>query len=250
MLHLAVLGIVAAELHLSLLPPLDAGDSAGERVIALEGAFASANVAPPPLESLPLVIDARREAAARDAQAMDDWATTIVDPRVMELFADEKQLSDGERSLAADFVQTQVLAAIAEAERHTTDEQFERLRTLTEELNRTGSEESVAELATKFQKWLGTDKRAAAPVAGASGEFDLGTAQLHDVRRDANPDGSYAYTSVLVDAAGRQMETSMTVAEGENLFRIMELIKANPLLERVYRSVVMSLLDKLTRPME
>jgi hypothetical protein len=44
------------------------------------------------------------------------------------------------------------------------------------------------------------------------------------------------------------MESEMTAAEGESAYKTFELIKSNPLLERVYRGVVMSLLDKVLKP--
>ena len=51
----------------------------------------------------------------------------------------------------------------------------------------------------------------------------------------------------MLDAHGRTLETPLDAAEGERLFGIFELIKSNPLLERVYRGVVLSLLDKLMK---
>jgi hypothetical protein len=61
-------------------------------------------------------------------------------------------------------------------------------------------------------------------------------------------DGKFKYTAVLIDSAGRTQETEMNAAEGESAFKTFELIKQNPLLERVYRGVVMSLLDKMLKP--
>ena len=63
-------------------------------------------------------------------------------------------------------------------------------------------------------------------------------------RQDSETEARF---SVLLDAAGRTRETELTAAEGEQLYKTWELIKANPLLEKVYRGIVMQLLDKLDR---
>ena len=44
------------------------------------------------------------------------------------------------------------------------------------------------------------------------------------------------------------MDQELGIEEGEQLYRTFQLIKKNPLLEKVYRQVVMGLLDKLTQP--
>jgi hypothetical protein len=41
------------------------------------------------------------------------------------------------------------------------------------------------------------------------------------------------------------METELTAAEGESLHNTFQLIKKSPMLEKIYRSVVMGTLDRL-----
>jgi hypothetical protein len=81
-----------------------------------------------------------------------------------------------------------------------------------------------------------------------AGDFDFDSAQLHDMRREMREDGTFKYTAILLDAEGRTQETEMTATEGESAYKTFELMKQNPLLERLYRGVVMSLLDKVLRP--
>jgi hypothetical protein len=67
------------------------------------------------------------------------------------------------------------------------------------------------------------------------------------VQRADNGRGGFSYVATLLDAEGRTLDSELTEAEGEQLFRTFELMKANPLLARVYRGVVMGLLDKLLK---
>lgn len=139
--------------------------------------------------------------------------------------------------------------SVDDANQLTLDEQLEALRRRSAELGRVSTVESIDDLAGRFSRLLGTPPRAEAPAAESpAGEFDFTTAQLHDVRKESRADGSVVYRTVLLDAAGRVMETEVDAATGEQLAKIFELIRGNPLLERVYRKIVMSLLDELTRP--
>ena len=68
------------------------------------------------------------------------------------------------------------------------------------------------------------------------------------MRREGEDAATYRYVAVLLDAEGRQMDQELETEDGEKLYRTFQLIKKNPLLEKVYRQVVMGLLDKLTQP--
>ena len=57
--------------------------------------------------------------------------------------------------------------------------------------------------------------------------------------------GGFRYVTVLLDAQGRTVETEVSQQEGEPVYELMQRIKANPLLEQVYRQIVMPLLDQL-----
>jgi hypothetical protein len=183
---------------------------------------------------------------AEDAASLEWVAESLGDSR-WELLNEADSALD--HSLASEFLSAQVMKAINEAEQRSTEDNLERLENLTGRLNTVSSESSVQELTAQVNKLLGTAGRAIEPAKEeVGGEFDFETAQLHDVKREPLDDGSFHYTAVLIDSAGRTMESEMTAAEGESAYKTFELIKSNPLLERVYRGVVMSLLDKVLKP--
>lgn len=156
------------------------------------------------------------------------------------------QIEPADSPVGGAFVERQVEQAIDDARKQSPDQQLDRLRELSDQLSDVSSDKSLDELSNQFQKWLGTKPRATQPTdKRVEGPFDFQTAQVHDVRRTERDDGTFRYSVVLLDAAGRSLETELTEAEGEQLYRTFELIKQNPLLEKVYRQVVMSLLDKL-----
>jgi hypothetical protein len=154
-----------------------------------------------------------------------------------------------EQLAASSFLEERLRQAIEDAEAKSAEENLERLKTLTGQLNEVSTEESVADITAQLGKLLGASPRASEPAKEpVAGEFEIDTAQLHDVRREELADGTFKYTAILIDAAGRTQETELSAAEGESAYRTFELIKQNPLLERVYRGIVMSLLDKMLRP--
>jgi hypothetical protein len=89
-------------------------------------------------------------------------------------------------------------------------------------------------------------KRASAPVASAViEEFDVATAQIHEVQRESDGGSGYIYTLVMVDAKGVTQQIDIDPQNGERLYKTMKLIKANPLLERIYRGILMGILDQV-----
>ncbi|MFO0868637.1 MAG: hypothetical protein U0935_06770 [Pirellulales bacterium] len=151
----------------------------------------------------------------------------------------------------AAIVQRRVDRAIRDAQELNSDQQFAQLEQLSDQLRDTSSSESLDQLTGQLQRLLGTAPRATAPAAEpVEGPFDSETAQVHDVRRVESDDGSVRYVAILVDAAGRSSEVELDEETGAQLARTFELIKSNPLLEKVYRGVVMALMDKLLRPMD
>jgi hypothetical protein len=152
-------------------------------------------------------------------------------------------------SAASRWVQARVRAEIAAAENAPQEDQLARLTVLSGQLESISTAESVDSLTTRLAGLLGTERRAEQPAAQpVAGEFDFDAAQIHDVKRTDDGRGGFAYTAILLDAQGRTLETPLSPAEGEQLYKVMELVKANPLLERIYRGLVMSLLDKTLKP--
>jgi hypothetical protein len=145
-----------------------------------------------------------------------------------------------------DRVARSVERAADEAQQQSPEEQRKELTKLAGQLENLSSEKSIEEMAGKFSQWLGTKRRAERPAdKPVDGEFDFATAQLHDIRRQEDAEAGCVYFAVLVDAAGRWFESRMEPLEGESAYQTMQVIKANPLAEIVYRRIVMGFLDKL-----
>ena len=199
------------------------------------------------LATLPVEFPSDPTAAAVTEEQIAALAAQCVDPDITaELLDPARPAGD---SLAARWVQARVASEIAAAEEASQEDQFRRLERLTGTLNDVASDQSVKEATARLSQLLNTKPRATEPAAEPPpGEFDVNTAQLYDVKRSDNGRGGYDYVAVLLDAEGRTLDSALTEAEGQQLFRTFELMKANPLLAQVYRGVVMSLLDKLLRP--
>jgi hypothetical protein len=239
-MHALLLGLIAAELLAGIpLSPLVAERYANEQIELTAVAEPA-----PPLATVAGLFDERPTA---DEITADEIArqTAAVTPTLARELLDPAATT----AAAAHWVQQRMLDEIAAADRLSVSENQERLAQLGQQLEQISSPESVDAVSSKLNTLLGTSGRATQPAAEpVAGEFDHDTAQLYDVKRSENAGGGYDYVAVLLDAAGRTMESTLTQAEGEQLYKTFELMKANPLLERIYRGVVMSLLDKLLRP--
>lgn len=246
LLHVLLLGFVAYECLMLVALPLPEAPAPQQVVLRAEP------LAPPqpPLVDLDFAEPSAAEWLAKEAVDIQHVEEALGDPRFTELTEGERDERTPEQQAAtSNFVTDQVMRSIAQAERHSDEDNLERLRNLADQQNRISTEESVAAINAQLNKFLSTGPRATAPAKEpVAGDFDFDTAQLHDVRREELPGGGFKYTAVLIDSAGRTLDTEMNAAEGESAFKTFELIKQNPLLERVYRGVVMSLLDKVLKP--
>jgi len=161
-----------------------------------------------------------------------------VDEANAELRSKEDGVTDKQRWLR------DIKRQISQAEARGDSENIERLKSLTEELNRSSSTKSVEEMSEYFSGIFG--KRASAPVASAViEEFDVATAQIHEVQRESDGGSGYTYTLIMVDAKGVTQQIDIDPQNGERLYKTMKLIKANPLLERIYRGILMGILDQV-----
>jgi hypothetical protein len=195
----------------------------------------------PPLEQGDVPAAMWMAASARD---VSDLVSFVDDPRWQEALL-EAHDQPANPSGSADFVTSELLRSIAAAEEQSNEANLDRLEELSDQLTIVSTEESVDQVTAALKGWFGTSERATRPAdEPVAGEFDFSTAQLHDVLRDDSV-GEARYTAVLLDAAGRTVKSELTAAEGESIYRVMQLMKDNPLLERVYRGIVLSLLDKL-----
>jgi hypothetical protein len=141
-------------------------------------------------------------------------------------------------------LQRRVTAALESAQTLPAEQQREQLEGLAERLGQIASERSVDDVAGRLRQALGVKPRATEPSAEPiAGDFDVATAQLHAVERLEVEGEEVSYKLVLVDSAGRRQEQQLG-SEGESLYKTWQLIQKNLLLERIYRGIVMQLLDQ------
>jgi hypothetical protein len=202
----------------------------------------------PTIATLPYAADDAASTEALAHEAIEQLAREAVPPELRADLLDEQRPADP-ASVAGRWVQARVIAEVAAAEKLSQEDKFQQLQALSGQLDGISTAESVEAVTARLAALLGTDSRAQQPAAETvQGKFDFDTAQMHDVKRSGDGRGGFDYVGVLLDAEGHTMETPLPAAEGEQLFKVMELMKSNPLLERIYRSVVMSLLDKALQP--
>ncbi len=152
---------------------------------------------------------------------------------------------------SVDQVEPRLNSVIEESRQRTDQQNVDELTRKIEKLDSISSEESVEQLAARFQQWLGTKPRAQQPATEpVEGEFDVSTAQLHEVQRHGNPDGSWTYTCILLDAEGRTVESALDEEQGQRAYEVMQSLKNSPLAQQVYRQITMPLLDKLLDKMQ
>lgn len=138
---------------------------------------------------------------------------------------------------------------VKRAESLDSDQQLRKLQNASKRLSQLSSDKSVGEMSEQLRKVLDLSERATQPVAngGANDRFDPDSAQLHDVLKVTDESGNDRYVAILLDAQGLTSELPLSEDEGKKLHRMMQLIKSNPLLERVYRELAMPLLDQLLK---
>lgn len=170
------------------------------------------------------------------------------DPQWRDAVRKSQPSSEPERPAAAveSFVEQQIQRSIDQSQQRSDEDNLDRLAKLSRELRSTTRRESVDEMAG-FLNGL-VQPRTEQPVADPeSRSFDVETAQLHDVKREAAESGEKRYIAVMIDAQGVTREVELDVVNGEQLYRTMKLIRSNPLLEHVYRKIVMGILDNVLR---
>ncbi len=116
-------------------------------------------------------------------------------------------------------------------------------------LEQVASERSMTEVGEAIRAATGLEERASLPAAPAvGGKFDFDSAQFHDVSRQADDEGKWVYRSILIDSKGRTFEVDLSEGEGKTAYETMQMVKASPFAETIYRSMVMPMLDKLIPP--
>lgn len=246
-LHAILIGVVVAECLALVAIPIP--EQPANQQIVLHAPALAESPEPAPVE-INAFTPHTENWLAEDAVDISHLAAAQADPRwTMLPDPDFEARSAEEKQAASSFLSQQVMREIQNSTAESDEDALARARLLASQQNRISTQESVAEMNAFLGKLLNTGERATVPAKEPiAGEFELDSAQLHDVRREMLEDGKFKYIAVLIDPAGRTQETEMPAAEGESAYKTFELIKQNPLLERVYRGVVMSLLEKMMKP--
>ena len=243
-LHICLAALLIVEV-LWLPFPFRAG-AAGQQLVLVE---------PSAIVDEPLEMEIELEEQpwiARDAEDATYTQVDLNDPRwadiLSEPFRHATSTEDESTAAAAGvLISAELLRAIEASGRRSDDENLHTLQELSERLTKVSSEETIDELSGTIGRLVGTGARETEPKENVAGEFDPSTGQPHDCKK-LEVDGQTRYVMVMIDKAGRTMEVEMSAGEGEQLYQTMQLIKSNLLLERVYRGVVMGIMDKLLAP--
>jgi len=145
---------------------------------------------------------------------------------------------------ASSFVREQIRDSIRRGQQRSGEDNLQKLSQLSRKLQETSSPQGVDEIAGFLSGLVGS--RATEPTSGQDDkEFDVATAQIHRVRKESDEAGLVRYIATLIDRNGAAREIEIDPKNGEQLYKTMQLIQSNPLLERVYRTVVMGILDQV-----
>lgn len=186
------------------------------------------------------------EQAAIDATSTDSNDTSSNDAEATAAIPAESKPKNFDES-----VEKRVLDLVDKAESRDDSENRTVLEEKAAELTNISSSESIEKMAPILTNALKLKPRATTPAeVPPEGPFDPTSAQFYDVRRETTESGEVRYVSVMLDAEGRTIELELNEAEGESIYQTMKLVKENPLLEKVYRELVIPAMDKATRAEE
>lgn len=170
----------------------------------------------------------------------------VAEATKLGLSGDETPAAAAEPAVQAEQIASAVTSAIENSDRASDERKRDELRRNLARLEQLATPQSIDEVGAKVRSAMSLPERAVAPAeAPIVGPFDFDTAQFHDVVREPGESGGWRYRSVLVDAAGRTLETELDADEGESAYETMRMIKSSPLGEALYRSLVMPMLDQL-----
>jgi hypothetical protein len=146
---------------------------------------------------------------------------------------------------SSSYVASQIQRSVRVGRRRSPERNQKELETLSERLARESNEKSVEELAKFLGGIVGPPRAVAPSEKDPTKPFDPKTAQIHDVAKVVDEKMGTQFIATLVDASGVAIEIELDRDLGEQLYKTMQLIKSNPLLERVYRQMVMGLMDQI-----
>ena len=172
-----------------------------------------------------------------------DWSFELIDEA---LLARDDAAPLPEDSIAAKWVEQ----ATDQSRGASTDQNLDRLDELGGRLSTISSEQAIGDIGSVLSRTMNLGERATAPAIDATElKFESSSAQLHDVRLETDEaTGAERYVATLVDRHGTAIEQEMDAESGKAAYDVMQTIKKYPLLESVYRAVVMKILDRLIEP--
>jgi hypothetical protein len=233
-LHVTVTGIA---LSWMLSTPLPVGPSSSE--IQVDGRWGPASV-----DSPSTFVDATTvDVTKLDAGEVDERWVDVVDASQTRNVLPDPKVSD-----LSSFVQRQIDRSVTDGQHRSQQENENKLARLSRRLNETSKPKHIDEMADFLGGLLGQrrtepDSKDLNPNDNPS-PFDIDTAQFHRVRKEMDAAGKTQYIATMIDAHGITTEIALDAETGPQLYKIMKIIESNPLLERVYRKIVMGFLDQ------
>jgi hypothetical protein len=194
---------------------------------------------PVPTEPPSIQVDATKV----DATIVDDQWSDVVDASKTQGVLPDPTVSD-----LSSFVQRQIDRSVTDGQQRSQRENENKLSRLSRRLNETSKPEHIDEMADFLGGLLG--QRRTEPVSENLNSkdnpppFDVDTAQFHRVRKEVDAAGKHHYIATMIDAHGITTEIELDAETGPQLYKIMKIIESNPLLDRVYRKIVMGFLDQ------
>lgn len=155
-------------------------------------------------------------------------------------------LAESSQGVPPDQIESSLQSAIESSTKISDDRKLGELQRNVQRLEQVASEGSIADIGQAVRLAAGLEQRSTMPASEAvEGGFDFDSAQFHDVTRQTDEKGNWVYRSVLLDAKGRTFEVDLTEAEGKTAYDTMQMVKASPFAEAIYRSMVMPMMDKM-----
>ena len=182
-----------------------------------------------------------------------EWTDAAHEPPVVSAGETDDVTASVTPGLSA-LVQQQLAEAQNDAAQQTPEEQLAALKLFAAQLTNISSERSVDEISQRLNKVLEipptvSDPKPSNPDAsnGPAKRLEIDTAQFIDIREETK-NGKVRYIALMEDAHKVREDVEVDAATGKQLIQTFALMKQFPLLESIYRKVVMGLLDKTLRP--
>ncbi|MCA8997005.1 MAG: YrdB family protein [Planctomycetaceae bacterium] len=124
------------------------------------------------------------------------------------------------------------------------------LQEMAERLESISSAENVGRMAEKIGAAMGFTPRLERSSEDPEATFHDDRAQIEDVRKEQSDDGETIYIATLMDDQGLLKEVELEEQDGAELHRVFQLMKDFPLLKKVYKSIVVNLIDQALQQKE